>query len=173
MSTRCPCGRKGRELTGRNPTDRGEAGSKYHLLCDTNGLPLYVLLSAANTHDSMLFEPLLDTNPSVRCRPGRATVSPRHLGEQQRTRLALPALLDTAAEPLKADLQRGLTSASSAAIRALTEIRTATCAGRSEQVSSTETAAADALRSVYARHLVLVAPPASQDEVRAPSLSCI
>jgi IS5 family transposase len=36
-----------------------------------------VLLSAANTHDSMLFEPLLDTNPTVRghhgtrCRPDK------------------------------------------------------------------------------------------------------
>jgi transposase len=31
-----------------------------------------VLLSAANTHDSMLFEPLLETNPTVRGRRGRA-----------------------------------------------------------------------------------------------------
>jgi hypothetical protein len=31
------------------------------------------MLSAANTHDSMLFEPLLDTNPTVRGHPaGRA-----------------------------------------------------------------------------------------------------
>lgn len=100
----------------------------------------------------------------------------RHLDEHQRTRLALPALLGTAAECLQADLQRDLASVSSAAIRALTEIRAATNAGRGEQVSSTATAeaaaiaqwlatAADALRSAYARHLVLVAPPAGQDEV--------
>jgi transposase len=31
-----------------------------------------VLLSAANTHDSMLFEPLLQTNPTVRGRRGHA-----------------------------------------------------------------------------------------------------
>ena len=30
------------------------------------------MLSAANTHDSMLFEPLLDTNPTVRGHHGRA-----------------------------------------------------------------------------------------------------
>ncbi len=30
------------------------------------------MLSAANTHDSMLFEPLLDTNPAVRGHRGRA-----------------------------------------------------------------------------------------------------
>jgi len=86
VSTRCRCGvgavEKGGELTGRNPTDRGKAGSKYHLLCDANGLPLHVLLSAANTHDSMLFEPLLDTNPTVRGhqgRPGRPRCRPDKL----------------------------------------------------------------------------------------------
>jgi transposase len=62
---------KGGELTGPNPTDRGKAGSKYHILCDANGLPLHAVLSAANTHDSKLFEPLLDTNPAVRGRRGR------------------------------------------------------------------------------------------------------
>jgi transposase len=35
---------KGGELTGPNPADRGKAGSKAHLLCDANGLPLHVLL---------------------------------------------------------------------------------------------------------------------------------
>ena len=64
--------KKGGELTGRSPTDRGKAGSKYHVLCDANGLPLHIMLSAANTHDSMLFEPLLDTNPTVRGHHGRA-----------------------------------------------------------------------------------------------------
>ena len=67
----CRCGRKGGELTGPNPTDRGKAGSKYHILCDANGLPLHAMLSAANTHDSKLFEPLLETNPAVRGRRGR------------------------------------------------------------------------------------------------------
>jgi transposase len=62
---------KGGELTGPNPVDRGKAGSKYHILCDANGLPLHALLSAANTHDSKLFEPLLETNPAVRGRRGR------------------------------------------------------------------------------------------------------
>ncbi len=70
-------GEKGGELTERNPTDRGKAGSKYHLLCDANGLPLHALISAANTHDSKLFEPLLDTNPGVSRRPG-------HRGRPQR-----------------------------------------------------------------------------------------
>ena len=63
MSTASRSGRKGGELTGRNPTDRGKAGTKYHLLADANGLVLHTLLSPANIHDSMLFEPLLETDP--------------------------------------------------------------------------------------------------------------
>lgn|GEM_PF-3757648 len=62
---------KGGELTGPNPTDRGKPGTKYHLLTNATGLPLHVLASAANTHDSKLFEPLLETNPAVRVRRGR------------------------------------------------------------------------------------------------------
>jgi transposase len=62
--------RKG-ELTGPNPTDRGKAGSKYHVLCDRTGLPLHVLVSGANTHDSKMLAPLLDTNPGVRERAGQ------------------------------------------------------------------------------------------------------
>ncbi len=44
---------KGVELTGPNPTDRGKPGSKYHLLCDANGLlECHVLPSPANTHEA-------------------------------------------------------------------------------------------------------------------------
>lgn len=64
-------GQKGGELTGPNPTDRGKAGTKYHLLTDRNGLPLHVLASAVNTHDSRLFQRLLETSPGMRSRRGR------------------------------------------------------------------------------------------------------
>jgi transposase len=63
-------GEKGGELTGPNPTDRGKAGSKYHLLVDAAGLPLNVLVSGANRHDSMLVEPILDGMPAIK-RGGR------------------------------------------------------------------------------------------------------
>jgi hypothetical protein len=46
-------GEKGSELTGRNPTDRGKVGTKYHLLVNANGLVLHTLLSPANTHDKI------------------------------------------------------------------------------------------------------------------------
>lgn len=35
-------------------------------MVDANGVPLAALLSAANTHDSKLFEPLLDATPAVK-----------------------------------------------------------------------------------------------------------
>ena len=50
--------------------DRGKPGSKLHLLSDANGLPLVVGVTAANTHDSVMFIPLLDGIPSVRSRRG-------------------------------------------------------------------------------------------------------
>jgi hypothetical protein len=61
------------ELTGANPVDRGKPGSKYHLLIDATGIPLAVGLSAANTHDSQLLQPMVDAVPAVigpRGRPG-------------------------------------------------------------------------------------------------------
>ena len=72
----------GGEVTGPSPTDRGKAGTKYHVLCDRNGLPLNVLITGANTHDSRMLAPLLDTNPGVReqaGRPGRPRRRPEKL----------------------------------------------------------------------------------------------
>ena len=43
----------------RPKPDRGKLGSKRHVLVDAGGIPLALLLSAANVHDSRLFEPLL------------------------------------------------------------------------------------------------------------------
>jgi transposase len=50
---------RGGELTGPNPTDRGKAGTKYHVVASTGGLPLGVVPSAANVHDTRLFPHLL------------------------------------------------------------------------------------------------------------------
>jgi putative transposase len=38
-------------LTGPNPTDRGKIGTKRHVLTDQHGVPLSVVITAANTHD--------------------------------------------------------------------------------------------------------------------------
>jgi len=71
--------RRGGEVTGPSPTDRGKAGSKYHLPCDRNGIPLHVLITGANTHDSRMLTALLDTNPGVRERAGRPRRRPEKL----------------------------------------------------------------------------------------------
>ncbi len=47
-------------MTGPNPTDRGKADTKYHLLVSADGLPLVVSITGANRHGSMLVEPILD-----------------------------------------------------------------------------------------------------------------
>jgi transposase len=76
------CGPDGGELVGANPVDRGKPGSKYHLLIDAGGIPLAVGLSAANTHDSLLLEQIVDAVPAVigpRGRPGRPRKRPAKL----------------------------------------------------------------------------------------------
>ena len=76
------CAPNGGELTGPNPTDRGKPGSKFHLLVDRGGIPLAVGLSAANTHDSMLLEAMVDAVAPVkglRGRPGRPRKRPAKL----------------------------------------------------------------------------------------------
>jgi transposase len=70
---------KGGECTGPNPTDRGKPGSKRHVLVDTSGVPLALLLSAANVHDSRLFGPLIDAVPPVRQCAGRPRKRPAKL----------------------------------------------------------------------------------------------
>ncbi len=51
--------KRGGELTGPSPTDRGKAGTKYHIVVSTDGVPLGVVPSAANVHDTRLFPHLL------------------------------------------------------------------------------------------------------------------
>ncbi len=51
--------KRGGELTGPNPTDRGKAGTKHHIVASTDGIPLAAVPSAANVHDTRLFPHLL------------------------------------------------------------------------------------------------------------------
>ena len=46
--------KRGGELTGPDPTDRGKAGTEYHVVVATDGIPLAVAPSAANVHDTRL-----------------------------------------------------------------------------------------------------------------------
>lgn len=36
---------------GKNPTDRGKLGTKRHVLCDENSVPLALFVSGANVHN--------------------------------------------------------------------------------------------------------------------------
>ena len=54
---------------GRNPTDRGKAGSKKSILVDGAGGPLSVVVAGANVHDTKLLRPTLES--IVVDRPGR------------------------------------------------------------------------------------------------------
>jgi transposase len=53
----------GGAATGRNPTDRGRAGTKHHVLGDRDGLPLAAPLTGANRHDTVPLAELLDAVP--------------------------------------------------------------------------------------------------------------
>lgn len=65
---------------GPNPTDRGKPGSKRHLLVDRNGVPLAVWLTAANVHDSEVFEAVIEVvGPVKRPGPGRPRTRPAKL----------------------------------------------------------------------------------------------
>jgi hypothetical protein len=53
-------------LTGPNPTDRRKSGSKRHILTERAGLPLVALPGAANRHDPLVCEQVLDAVPPMR-----------------------------------------------------------------------------------------------------------
>jgi transposase len=71
--------RKGGDLTGPSPVDRGKPGSKIHVISDRNGLPLHTAVSAANTPDAQLLLPMLDSLPGVAGRRGRPRRRPDKL----------------------------------------------------------------------------------------------
>ena len=66
-------------LTGPNPTDRGKAGSKHHVITDAQGIPLAVVLTGANVHDVTQALPLVDAIPPVKGKRGRPRRRPRVL----------------------------------------------------------------------------------------------
>jgi transposase len=72
-------GQKGGDKTGPNPTDKGKPGSKHHLLVDRKGIPLSLLLTAANVHDSKVLEDLLDGIPAIPGPRGRPRFRPAKL----------------------------------------------------------------------------------------------
>ncbi len=50
--------KRGGDLTGPNPTDRGKRGTKYHVAVDGDGVPVACAATAANVNDTLVFERL-------------------------------------------------------------------------------------------------------------------
>ena len=53
--------KRGGDLTGPNPTDRGKRGTKYHIATRGDGVPVACAATAANVNDTLLFERLFLT----------------------------------------------------------------------------------------------------------------
>lgn len=51
------------EKLGPNPTDRGRAGTKIHIIVDQKGIPLGIETAGANVHDSRLVGSTIETIP--------------------------------------------------------------------------------------------------------------
>jgi hypothetical protein len=50
--------KRGGDLVGPNPTDRGKQGSKYHVAVTGDGVPVACAVTGANVNDTVLFERL-------------------------------------------------------------------------------------------------------------------
>jgi hypothetical protein len=88
-----PC-QKGGPKTGANPTDKGKKGTKRHLVSDRRGIPLAVVLTAANVHDSMVFEELIDAVEPIKRPRGRPRRRPEKLHAYPK-----PTMIRSAREP--------------------------------------------------------------------------
>ena len=60
--------KRGGDLTGPNPTDRGKRGTKYHIGTDGDGVPVACTVTAANVNDTLVFERLFLTAFAVMAR---------------------------------------------------------------------------------------------------------
>ena len=72
-------GEKGGPGTGPNPTDRGKAGLKRHVLTDRRGIPLALRLTPANVPDSQVLADLLAAVAPVHGSRGRPRRRPTKL----------------------------------------------------------------------------------------------
>ena len=61
---------------GANPVDRGKPGSKLHLVCDGGGVPLSVVVTAANVNDTTMFQAVVAEIPPIRTPAGRRRTRP-------------------------------------------------------------------------------------------------
>ena len=69
----------GGQERGPSPTDRAKPGSMRHLICDGQGIPLAIQLTAANRNDSRQAVALVDSIPALQGKRGRPRCRPRRL----------------------------------------------------------------------------------------------
>src|SRR3984957_3737768 len=102
-TNRLVTGRRGRQFdpcsfwglqTGPNPTDRAKLGSKRHLICDGQGVPLAIQLTGANRSDSQEALALVDAIPALQGERGRPKPRPQSVvGGRGLGREAIPPSL--------------------------------------------------------------------------------
>jgi transposase len=76
--------KRGGDLTGPNPTDRGKRGSKYHIATDGDGVPVACAATAANVNDTLVFERLFLAAFAVMARIRTAFADRGHDAEHHR-----------------------------------------------------------------------------------------
>jgi Transposase DDE domain len=69
----------GGQKTGPNPRNKAKPGSKRHVVVNRDGIPLSVIYSAANVHDSKVLEEAVDAIEPIRKPRGRPRKRPKKL----------------------------------------------------------------------------------------------
>src|ERR1041385_5769844 len=85
--------KRGGELTGPNPTDRGKRGTKYHVLVASYGIPLAAIASAANGNGMMLFPALVRGAVVVRAAIARLYADAAYHSAENRSLCAVEGIL--------------------------------------------------------------------------------
>jgi len=76
--------KRGGDLTGPNPADRGKRGTKYHIATTGDGVPVACAATAANVNDTLLFERLFLTAFAVVAGIGTVFADKGHDAEPHR-----------------------------------------------------------------------------------------
>ena len=71
-------------MTGSNPTDRSKLGTKRHILTDTKGIPLSVVISSASTHDTKLVTDVMDNTIIKRSSSSSSPSTKRKLSRKRK-----------------------------------------------------------------------------------------
>jgi len=70
---------KGGPATGPSPVDRGNTGSKHHVIVEAHGIPLATITTGGNRNDVTQLIPLIEAVPPIRGKRGQPLRRPRHL----------------------------------------------------------------------------------------------